>query len=242
MIPASVMLPCVNTLFESNQYENSTKKSDIRLDDAYLSILAASTTATYQNTWSSQFTDIGFTNRLFLVPGTAEKKFSIPHPIPRGEKTSLIIRLTKIFKRAEITIWFKITPDARKLYHKWYMGIEDSVHAARLDVYALRLMSLLAVNEDKSEVDTEIVGKVISLCNWQLKARQIYDPVDADNTIARLESNMRRAIKIGPHTNAQLWKFVNAERDGVWYFERARANLEKIGEIRWDHTKKKWTA
>jgi len=240
-ITASVMLPCVNTLFESNQYENSTKKSDIRLDDVYLSMLAASTTATYQNTWSSQFTDIGFTNRLFLVPGTAKKKFSVPYQIPRGEKTSLIIRLTKIFKRAEVNIWFKITPDARRLFHKWYMKIEDSVHSARLDTYAMRLMSLLAVNEDKKEVDVEITKKVITLCNWQLKVRKLYDPVDADNTIAKLEEGIRRRLKLKPHTMRDLKKFTNADRYGVWFFDRAIKNLHGIGEIRWDMSKKRWT-
>jgi hypothetical protein len=223
-------------------YENSTKTSDIRLDDAYLSILAASTTATYQNTWSPQFTDIGFNNRLFLVPGSAEKKFSIPHPIPRGEKTSLIIRLAKIFKRAEVDIWFKITPDSRKLFHKWYMKIEDSVHAARLDTYAMRLMPLLAVNEDKKEVDIEITEKVIALCDWQLKVRHLHDPVDADNVIAKLEEQIRRALKRGALSMRDLKRFANANRAGLWFFEKAMKNLEKVGEIRWDGKRKKWTA
>ncbi len=42
-IDSSVLLPIVNTLFESNIYESHTKKSDIAIDDAYLSLLAAST-------------------------------------------------------------------------------------------------------------------------------------------------------------------------------------------------------
>jgi hypothetical protein len=77
-IEASVLLPCVNTLFESNRYEARTKKTNIYLDDVYLTLMAASTLDTYENTWSSQFTDIGFNNRLFLVPGSGERKHSFP--------------------------------------------------------------------------------------------------------------------------------------------------------------------
>ena len=73
-ITSSVLLPCVNTLFESNRYESRTKSVDINLTDAYLSLLAASTVQTYERTWDGSFTDIGFNNRLFLVPGTSQKK------------------------------------------------------------------------------------------------------------------------------------------------------------------------
>src|SRR3990172_11453771 len=67
-IESSVLLPCVNTLFELNRYESRTKTSDLCLEDVYLSLLAASTISTYQNTWTAQFTDIGFNNRLWLFP------------------------------------------------------------------------------------------------------------------------------------------------------------------------------
>jgi len=60
----SVLLPCVNSLFELNHYENHTKNSEVVIDDAFLTILAASTVQTYENTWTRQFTDIGFNNRM----------------------------------------------------------------------------------------------------------------------------------------------------------------------------------
>jgi hypothetical protein len=68
-IDSSVLLPCVTTLFESNKYESSTKKGSIIIDKEHLSILAACTLQTYETIWDSQFTNIGFNNRLFIVPG-----------------------------------------------------------------------------------------------------------------------------------------------------------------------------
>ena len=65
--------------------------------------------------------------------------------------------------------------------HDWYMGLERSVHAKRLDTYALRLMSLMAVNGNLVEVDEQTVKKAMSLCDWQLQVRSLHDPIDADN-------------------------------------------------------------
>jgi len=76
-IDSSVLLPCVNTLFESNRYESKTKKSEINIQDAYLSILAASTIQTYERCWDPAFTDIGFNNRLFLCPGKGKRRFDV---------------------------------------------------------------------------------------------------------------------------------------------------------------------
>jgi hypothetical protein len=84
-IEASVLLPCINTLFESNHYESRTKKTKIDLNNVYLSMMAASTLDTYENTWSKQFTDIGFNNRLFLVPGSGKRKHSLPAKITRSQ-------------------------------------------------------------------------------------------------------------------------------------------------------------
>jgi hypothetical protein len=68
----------------------------------------------------------------------------------------------------------------REIYHNWYLNVESSIHAKRLDVYALRLMALLAVNNLKGEVDEETIRKAIALCDWQLEVRKLCDPIDAE--------------------------------------------------------------
>ncbi len=55
-------------------------------------------------------------------------------------------------------------------------------------------MPLIAVNEGKTVIDTDIVAKTITLMNWQLKVRRMHDPVDADNTLARLGRKSRRIL------------------------------------------------
>jgi hypothetical protein len=239
-IQSSVLLPCVNTLFESNRYESRTKTTNINLTEAYLSLLAASTVQTYERTWDSSFTDIGFNNRLFLVPGTALRKHSFPEKISDLDKLNLKRKLEEIIHHVGGHTELDITTSAKRLYHRWYMDGERSIHAKRLDTYALRLMSLLAVNDLKGEVDEETVRKVIDLCNWQLEVRKLHDPIDADNKIAKIEEKIRRQLKTGPMKERKLKQRVNAHRSGLWAFDTAKKNLERGKEIAWDKKTKKW--
>jgi hypothetical protein len=231
-IKTSVLLPCVNTLFESNRYENRTKQSDVRIENAYLTLLAASTIQTYENTWTSQFTDIGFNNRLFLVPGTGERRFPIPAMIPEANKQQLQRGLAEILGHVGPRLELHRTPAATDLYARWYKARPKSIHAKRLDTYAMRFMTLLAVNELKQEVDEQVVRQVISLCDWQYQVRELHDPIDADNSVAKMEESIRRNLRTkGPLKDWELKRGVNAHKAGLWAYDKAKKNLEKAEEL-----------
>lgn len=239
-IDSSVLLPCVNTLFESNRYESRTKKNNIKIASAHLSILAASTISTYERTWDAAFTDIGFNNRLFLVPGSGKKQFSIPQRVSKEDWRCLNKLLFDVLDHAGNGLELDFTDEAKKLFHKWYMGLERSIHTKRLDTYAMRLMILLAVNKRKSVVDTEIVSDVIALCDWQLKVRRRYDPIDADTAVAKIEEKVRRMLKEGRKTERHLKRGVHVERTGLWAYNQAIKNLQGAQEINYDKKTKKW--
>jgi hypothetical protein len=230
-IQGSVLLPCLTTLFESNEYETNTKSKHFKITSAHVSLLAASTVQTYENTWESAFTDIGFNNRLFLVPGSGERKFSIPAIISESEKRIIQVGLGNIIRFTERNPRIQISPEATSLYHEWYMDCEKSLHSKRLDVYALRLMTLLAANEQKGSVDEQITRKVIALCDWQLEVRKLHDPIDADNKMAKMEEKIRRQLAGGPLSERDLRRKTNADRCGLWIFQTARDNLRKSKEI-----------
>ena len=56
-------------------------------------------------------------------------------------------------------------------------------------------MSILALTNDKDEVDLEIVEMVIAILDYELRVRILTDPIDADNAIARMEESIRRQLK-----------------------------------------------
>ena len=66
-IDGSVLMPCVTTLFESRNYESHTVKKSVKINDASLSIIAASTIDTYEQIFDEHFLSIGFPNRVFCA-------------------------------------------------------------------------------------------------------------------------------------------------------------------------------
>lgn len=239
-IEASVLLPCVNTLFEENRYESRTQKRHIKLENAYLSLLAASTVQTYENIWSSAFTDIGFNNRLFLVPGSGQRKFPIPQEVPDSEKRIIEANLDQVKHLTIKNPKLDISEEARSLYTSWYMNREPSIHSKRLGTYALRFMPLLAVNEMKTEVDDEIVSKVIALVNWELAVRKLHDPIDADSKMAKMEGKIRQQLSKSPMSQRDLKRNTNAYRPGLWIFKMALKNLQEANEVKYDKKRGKW--
>jgi hypothetical protein len=238
--PGSVLLPVVNTLFERNESENRTKTTNVVLHDVYLSFLAACTVETYEEVWDSTFTNIGLPNRLFIVPGKGQRRFSIPREIPVDKKMKIMWLLSGVLQLVEQVRVMPFTDSAYAKYDQWYMNREQSVHSRRLDTYALRLASLLAVNDFKTEVDEETIDKVLALVNWQLPVRMLYDTIDADGKVAKLEEKIRRNLKTrGPLSERDVRRYTNADNDGLWAFSIALQNLHRPGDVNLDD-KKKW--
>ena len=96
----------------------------------------------------------------------------------------------------------------------------------------LRLMTLLTVNELKTEVDIDVVRKVIALCDWQFSVRALHDPIDADNAIAGMEEKIRRQLGTkGSLTDRDLKRHTNASRTGLWAYNSAKKNLMSHREV-----------
>jgi len=241
-IDGSVLLPCVNTLFESNRYESRTKGSDIKLEDVHLSLLAASTTQTYETIWSQQFISIGLPNRLFLVPGKALKGHPMPQKIPFHEKRRLADNIARMINLVGDFLEMDLNNDALVLWSEWYHRLERSEHTKRLDTYGLRLMPLLALNEGETTVTRPIVEKVIEILDWQKGVREQLDPIDADNSIAIMEEKIRRVLKRGPLGLRELQKRTNAHRVGSFIFNKALSNLSsgRLPEVRYIPANKTW--
>jgi hypothetical protein len=230
-IDASVLLPCVNTLFELNRYHSLVKNHDIKIDEAELCLLAASTLDTYRNMFTSQFLDIGFINRLFIVIGDGQRKFSIPQPMPEHEKESLKHDLREVLKfMGNISktgrYAMPLDPQAQEIFDTWYFSLEHSVFTKRLDAYGHRLMPLLAVNEMKDNITPEIAERTVALLTYQLAARKFADPIDADNAIARLEERIRRLLRNGLMLKRDLEKQAHKDRVGSSLWNMAIKNLK----------------
>lgn len=239
-ISSSTLLQCVSSLFESNYYENQTGKTEIFIENGFLSMLAASTIQTYEASWDKSFTAIGFNNRVFIVPGSGKRRESMPPKIPDEDKRDLALELYQILNFVGELREVGITTRAKQLFHEWYMNRPTSIHSKRLDGYALRFMVLMAINNMIETIDENIVNNTIELMDWQFEMRQMYDPLDADNTMALMEEKIRRVLSNHKKSDRELKQATNANRTGLFFFANAKKNLQSAGEIVFNPKEKKW--
>lgn len=225
-IDSSVLLQCVNSLFESHNYSNRLKNQDFKVKNARLSMLAASTTDTFEECMGKAFTNIGFDTRLFLVVGKSQPRYSRPPKMRDDVKEELIRQAVEIFDRVHDGLELPTDPNAYQHFDTWYLNRKHGEGSKRLDAYAARLMLLIAVNDGKQSIDIETVHKAIALCDWQLVVRRRYAVVNANNPLARIEMGIVRQLGVkGGMTRRELWLWTNARRDGVYTFEKAISNL-----------------
>jgi hypothetical protein len=228
----SSLLPMTTSLFEAHNWDNATKQSkeNASVRDAHLSLIGCCTNDTYANMWTNEAIAIGFPNRLFVVGGDRKCKVAWPKPPDESELDKLHLRILAQVKKLPLTL--DSTEEARKEWEAWYNNLPVSEHIKRLDTIGLRLLSLITLTTDKACVDLEAVKTVISILDYEFKIRCLTDPVDADNTVARLEESIRRMLKInGPLRKRDLRRKVHADRYGIWAFETAIGNLLKAGDI-----------
>ena len=237
-IEGSILLPCITSLFESNRFHNSTKKHTIKINDAYLTILGCCTREIYENLFTSKFVDIGLINRLFLVLDKGKRRFSLPKIISPEVKNGLrkqlkevLLMIDELGKNKKYLI--PITPEALKMFDEWYFNLPQTPYTKRLDTYGHRIMPLLALNEKKDKIDEDVMKKTIALLDYEHKVRELTDPIDAYNLIARLEASLRKVLsQHGALTRRTLGRKCHQERYGKYIWNWGITNLKNSGEIK----------
>jgi hypothetical protein len=179
--------------------------------------------------WSSSAISIGFTNRLFVVGADRKEKVSWPEPPDKQRLDKIRLRISDQLSRLPFRIG--ITPEAKKLWDEVYKSLPASEHSNRIDTIGMRLLALIAFTTDKKSIDKETVSIVSRIMTYELAMRRQVDPLDCDNTVARLEEKIRRKLAQEPITERDLKRLTNANRTGLWAFESALRNLVRAGEV-----------
>lgn len=234
----SILLPMLATLFESDSYDGTTVKRQVNLRGCHLSMLGASTIDTYGNMWTTEFTAIGFPNRLFILVDDRDKLVAFPQSPAKGPLSELKGKVNQLLaKIKDDEIKMVLSPDATKLWEEYYLTIDyRSIHARRLDAIGFRLMQILSLGKnERYEVSRETVEAVIQLLDYELQVRKLYDPINADNKIAKMEEQMRRALSNGSNgsyiSERSLKQSTHANRAGLWFFATALKNLVSVKEV-----------
>lgn len=240
----NTLLGTVTSLFEKNQYQTATKDKQLVIENANLSILSACTMDTWERCWSADFTAIGLENRLFIVPGKMDKLVAIPPDLDISKWKKLRQKTLSAIQTARKMKEYDFSLQAKTRYENWYLNELDhhSLHSVRLETYAMRLMLLLCACREEFQINESVVEDSIKLVNWQHEIRQLYDPLDADNEMAKAEERIRRVLSTGSKTPRELQQKTNASRTGLWIWKNALENLQKNEEVILNPKTKKYMA
>jgi hypothetical protein len=236
----SIVLTFVNSMFERGEFDNTTKTHRISVRGAYMSLLGCSTLETYESMWSEAFISIGFPNRLFLTVAEPTSRIPIPQTVDTTVlRESVRHILGEVSARAKAGRYrMRMSEGANAEWESCYAAMPRDVYARRLDTYGLRLMILLSLSRGEfDEISADTARRVRSLLDYEYEVRRMYDPVDAANSVAKLEELIRRTLRSrGPLTERDLRMFTNAKRYGLWAFKQALVNLQGSQEVAWDRT------
>lgn len=235
-IEGSALLAITASMFEGNRWSNPTKdpKQSIQVNDGHLSLLGCCTIDTYGRMWTSEAISIGLPNRLFVVGADRKRKVAWPEEPDQSRVDDLWRRIKGQLECLPKIL--DISAQARTEWERWYLSLPASQHAKRLDSLGFRLMGIIAITNDKESIDTETVQSLLEILNYELYVRQLTDPIDADNNIARLEERIRRAVRArGPLSQRDLQRYTSAHRSGLWAFDQAISNLKRAGQISFEN-------
>jgi len=240
-LKGSLLLPMITSLFEGEEYDGTTAKRKISLRNCKIGLLGASTLDTYEHMWTPDFTDIGLPNRLFILKGTRTKSVALPIAPPEEAQIQLKSRVWELVTK--IKAWsaqrggkLSFSPDAKRLWEDYYPEIEKGgIHSKRLDSYAFRWMILLSLSQDEFEVSGRTVEEAIRLIEYELAVRRLYDPIDYESSVAKMEEKIRRVTDGRPGASwpyRVLQQRTHSYRVDDWVLTTALTNLEKAEEMK----------
>src|SRR5438445_11943355 len=153
-IDGSVLVSIANEMFDRNTYANVNKTGKLEVSNGHLGLLSNTTDETFQQLLNaSEMVDIGFMNRLVLVPGESRQKVAIPIEPDEAELAPIRKELADYFAslpplthdgKATEEILISLTREAMALSTDWYTNPDEVEKTTRLDNIGMRLMGLPA--------------------------------------------------------------------------------------------------
>ena len=237
-IEGSTLPETLTTLFTETAFSHHVSKQDasINVSDAHLTLVSATTPDLYTTMFDVAGITGGLVSRIFVV-ASDEKRIKPPVAPDPSKVHEYREKLRRQIKEATSGVAGKPLPyttEARALWMEYYQELRKGTNPIfeRLDTYGLRLATLLGVTKGEKEVSLETVESVIALLEYQKEVRLLVQPVEAENSIARLSQLVLRRLKDGRWwKRSNLYNCLHAERCGTWTFDRALDNLGSMGFI-----------
>lgn len=232
-ISGSAGIAALHKLFEDHEYEAPLAQGGYCVENAYLSLIGASTLEDFTQIWNSKHANAGFFSRLLLVAGDADRRIARPVD-PDPEELKELIQKVKALVASVIAAprVLKMDQEAETIWARFYETFGDGPEWNRIDTYGFRLMAVQAVLRGDKTVTKANVQQVIDFLQYEVAVREAVSPVIAENPVAQMEESIRRHLPEGRTlSKRELQRKTNYSRLGIEIFYRAIANMERNEEL-----------
>jgi hypothetical protein len=233
----------VRSLYEKNSCANVTKKDKaIEVKNAHLAIIGGVPRKQWETLWiGTNASQDGLQSRLCLAvtePGRLG---------PSREDTNFVqaeriaVTIGKQVQNAKGTV-IKITPDALDFFSMWWEEITLDEHNAefisRLDDMVKRFLIVLAVTNNTTSIDVELMKSGLQFGDYQLQQRKLYATPDAMDRVQMMEQKIVSYLKENPKSyRRDLYRHISAQRYGATeIFNRAIDGLKTAGVVSVEYT------
>jgi hypothetical protein len=256
-IKGSVYTEMLNKLFDAQVIGGISKTFDVEARVEF-SLLSATTDTLWMESFTSNTMQVGFLNRLFVVPAYRtehRQQAQAPDVAAAAEIRSRVARALR--RVAQVPVRLEMSPEALTIYGAWSLRCQKTpsdgkgtpkmiYHEAwaRLETYAQRMAAALTVAAWGRLSPDVAVDPVIdplsmtiacALADWEFQARLWSKPIHTDNPYAVREIQLRRYLRrVLPAKGQRVNKRDVQRRFGQWgetAFNWALSSMVKGEEI-----------
>ncbi len=238
-IKGSVYTEMLNKLFDAQRIGTISKTFDVEARIEF-SLLSATTDSLWMESFTSDTMQVGFLNRLFVVPAYRtehHQRAQTPDPAAVAE---IRARVTRALRRvAQTPVRLEMSPEALTIFEAWSLRCEKTpsdgkgtptmiYHEAwaRLETYVKRIAAALTVaGWGRLPLDVAVdpvidplsMSIACALADWEFQARLWSKPIHADNPYAVREIQLRRYLRqLLPEKGQQVKRRDVQQHFGHW--------------------------
>jgi hypothetical protein len=256
-IKNSTYTEMLNKLFDAQKIGGISKTFDVEARVEF-SLLSATTDSLWMESFTSDTMQVGFLNRLFVVPAYRAEHLQRAQTPDSAAVAEIRTRVARALRRvAQVPVRLDMGSEALAIFEAWSLRCQQTpsdgkgtpkmiYHEAwaRLETYAKRMAAALTVAGWGRLAPDMAVDPVIdplsmtiacALADWEFQARLWSKPIHADNEYAVREFQLRRYLRrVLPDKGQQVSRRDVQQHFSHWgatAFNWAVAAMEKNEEI-----------
>jgi hypothetical protein len=224
------IIPKVTELYNCPaSFEVNTKNDPIKVQSPFLCMLAATTTAWFEDSLSANDVSGGFLNRWLLFEGEPGALLPFPPPLDTRGWDDLVLDVCAAVHQA--AGHYDFSPEAKEVYRSFYRAARRDYRSeatARIDLHAKKLGLLYAVLAGHPQIEADDIESAIAVAEY---CAQVVEPLAARLDITpqkRLEDRFLDLLAAGPVGSRDAYRRLRVSARDLYNAIRSLEGMDQI--------------